>query len=356
MGISDLIKSHVESGLFTDCFVGFGLLDRKGLKFKSELFSGDERIFDLASLTKALVTTPLIFKLLKDSGSHDQNTVGEILIKSEIIPTIWGAEISGITIKDLLAHTSGLPAWRNFWVHCEGENEIQVRNWRDRFALFTEKISQKKWPPLLRGKQCYSDIGFIILGLLIEGYYQNDLDAIFSAYCFDDLGIKLEDQLIFCPSKKGVKAISTGFCAVRNEELRGVVHDENCAAFSGISGHAGIFGTGENLALYLEQLAQSDIGKDVLKVNSEARVWPIGDIPNEGLLGFRQGADKSSEVFGGGKALGHLGFTGVAFWLVPEAKAYGMVLTNRVISGRQRPGIQGFRRAVFGELNHFLKY
>ena len=120
------------------------------------------------------------------------------------------------------------------------------------------------------------------------------------------------------------------------------MHDENCAAFGGVSGHAGLFASGEGLIKYLQLLFGSEIGEEIRQRNLSQ---------NEGeLFGLQRGNSKSSEVFAAGRAVGHFGFTGVAFWLELESLAYGVFFTNRTLKKRLCPEFYQHRRYVFANL------
>jgi CubicO group peptidase (beta-lactamase class C family) len=279
-----------------------------------EDYADRRRVFDLASLTKALVTTPLAFKV----GATD-GTVGSLLGEKahDLRP-----ELRALTLKSLLRHESGLPAWRNFYV-CrtplvEGLNRA------------ADAIDAKK-------PQVYSDIGFLLLGLVIER-----LGGAGLATQFDQLatpGLHYATRL----ANLADDAITTGYCAIRQRQLVGEVHDENCWSLGGETAHAGVFGSGPALVAYLRQFAATDLGRRVISANAAAR----GEPPNQPCMGWRQGADQTASGFHGGAAMGHMGFTGTAFWLYPETGEYAMLLTNRIVSARVNPAISAMRRAVF---------
>jgi CubicO group peptidase (beta-lactamase class C family) len=350
--LSETLARYQAEGLFTHAYVAAGRLGEVAPRHAALLSPDGRDVFDLASLTKALVTTPLVFAEIERGRLTPETTIGawlgsraENLVKS----------LQDLSVGSLLGHRSGLPAWRNFWV-CELGPDSPARpraEVRDRIVTVLNRAAPAIDP---RRGQVYSDLGFILLGWALEVANGMDLSEAFEALLRTQLSweggsLPLQYATRLKPQKR---AIPTAPCAVRERLLQGEVHDENCASLGGVTGHAGLFGTGEALVQYLVRLAATPLGRAMLAANAKARVLPVGTPPNEGLLGLRQGADPGSIVFGDGRAMGHLGFTGVAFWLVPEDQSYGVFLTNRVIGGRTRPGIAQARRAVFSLLSQLI--
>ena len=348
MGVDKIFSRYAEVGLFTHAYCALGTLGRDLPDFEFTSAQDSRTIFDLASLTKALVTTPLIFFLSEKIKKPINASVGYWLtgIDHKLDP-----KLCAIKVEDLLAHTSGLSAWRNLWVCQLGTKPDSILAAPDhRRQLIVEKLNQASSTMSVRGTDVYSDLGFILLGHVVELLSNSDL-----AGSFRDLKRKITaDNLptlsFGCELKDTNSFVPTSFCALRQRQLIGEVHDENCAALGGIAGHAGLFGSGRDVGAYLNALCRSDLGRVMLQENANRRVLPITNPPNASLMGWRQGADATSQPFGSGAAIGHMGFTGVAFWLWPERDRYVILLTNRVISGRQTPGIAQMRREVFSEL------
>ena len=203
-------------------------------------------------------------------------------------------------------------------------------------------------------KPAYSDVGFLALGILLERSYHNDIATVFYGLCKDPNWFSPGSQqgyrhFVYGADLKSVdqasRAVSTGFCNVRQRQLTGEVYDENAWALGGRCPHAGLFGTGEDVVTWLRALATSPAGSSMLR----SQAAEIREGENDSLLGWRQGADPVAAAFGGGKAMGHLGFTGTAFWVTAsdhtdKPDRYAVILTNRTISGRVNPAIKAFRR------------
>ena len=348
MAIADIFQYYLNEGLFTHAYCARGSLTEPKPTFQHGHLPDGRNTFDLASITKALVTTPLLFYFSKKLQLSFDDDVHTWLSGT---PHNLDTRLTKLSVRSLLAHDSGLPAWRNFWTCYLGvktpedlaeppERHTHIQDVLNRAA---DAIEEKQG-------QVYSDVGFILLGLILELIGGRPLDQLFEEFLAEKLGI-VSETIFFPPRKIDQRRfVTTGYCMCRKRHLFGEVHDENCASLGGVAGHAGVFGAGEAFAYYLHVLANSDVGSELLLANANARILPIGTPPNEGLLGWRQGADASSLPFGGGAAIGHMGFTGVAFWVWPETNEYVILLTNRVVSGRRRAGIATMRQKIFTEL------
>jgi len=342
--LTALLEAWSQKGLWTHAFVACGQLgvDKPGF---SRLFSPDGRdIFDLASLTKAMVTTPLAFELFRRGDwfadkpfresplvrKHPEHFADVPSTMMELVP------------RHLLRHESGLPPWRNFYVECGSSR-------RGLMEAMTGILNE----PRLQNP-AYSDVGFLALGILLERSYRSDIASVFYRLCKDPKWFSPgsqqgEQRLVYgvdlTPDEKTNRAVTSGFCRVRQRQLVGEVYDENAWALGGQCPHAGLFGTGEDVVSWLRVLAASPAGSAMLR----AQAAEIREGNNESLLGWRQGADPVAAAFGGGKSMGHLGFTGTAFWVTPathreKPDRYAVILTNRTVSGRISPAIKDFRR------------
>jgi len=347
------IERHHRAGLFTHVYVACGTLDERDPGFSFSSLPDGRRIFDLASLTKALVTTPLILAERELCPGGLEGLVSDWLPANKA--ALLDVRLRKLSILSLLRHRSGLPAWANFWLDEHGQNRFGQSLHPEEAAISAlNRSADRLTEPAV---PVYSDLGFILLGLILQWRRQENLAESFvrMAGCLDDTEVL---DIGFAPHLVGLNemAISTGFCPIRQRALVGEVHDENCAVLAGVSGHAGLFASGEALGLFLRSLLTSDLNHELLSLNASYRGLDNTDF----LCGWRLGSGLSSSVFGAGQAMGHLGFTGTAFWIVPpkpHASAdlaqsrYGILLTNRVISGRASEDIALFRRGVFEQLD-----
>ncbi|WP_141730729.1 serine hydrolase domain-containing protein [Oligoflexus tunisiensis] len=333
--LKDLLHEETQQGYFTAAYVESGFLDRAEARLQY-FTSNAGTVFDLASLTKALVTGPLVHQALQAAHGKLRAPLAEWAPQDIHLPPAF----LQLTTEEVLGHVSGLPAWWNFWMHHLGHKEPSTR--AEALARMEEVLG--RIPLGTEKKDLYSDVGYILLGYLLEKKAQKSLKPWLAETLSEPLGYAPDLKL------KTEAYIPTGYCRIRERQLRGEVHDENCAALGGISGHAGLFGTGEAVSQYLKTLARDALGIQYFEANEKTR----RETTREGLLGLRRGNGLSAGVFANGNGMGHPGFTGTAFWLEWSSKKYVIFLTNRVISGRVSPRITELRRKVFHLLDASL--
>ena len=129
------------------------------------------------------------------------------------------------------------------------------------------------------------------------------------------------------------------------------MHDENCFSLGGFTGHAGLFATGPSVGVLLKSGASLPVFASFMAENANH----LAKSSKTGLLGLRRGDDSGSLPFGGGSSMGHLGFTGTAFWVQPNLGRYAVLLTNRVASGRISAEIQPFRGRIMELIENILE-
>ena len=286
-----------------------------------------DTIFDLASLTKVIATTTVAMAAVDDARLALNDLV------SRWLPEWCGQDRETVTVGDLLAHASGLTAHLPFFRDHRGRAEFQQ-------AICTLPL---EYPP--RSQSIYSDLGFILLGFLLEDAGATSLDVQF-------------DQLVtehgwgdirFRPDFETRNRIApTEVDPWRGRLLIGEVDDENTWALSGVAGHAGLFGTASAVGRFAQTvlrqargrtpLARSDtfghfISRTTVPASSRALGWDTM-LPTSSC-GTRMSAS----------AIGHTGFTGTSLWIDPEADLYVVLLTNRVCPSRKNDAILGVRPA-----------
>lgn len=281
-------------------------------------------IFDLASLTKLIVTAPLIIgKFYLQRKQFAALTLGEVL------PPATGEQplsdrVRALKLLDLLSHRAGLAPWLNFYV-----NRLAVSPKDDLLASRHQQIptvlgrvgDAKLFNPHPNKASTYSDIGYILLGLALEQATGKSLAVLFRRW-LKDLGLPPGIDIGFNPEPS--LCIPTGYCKLRQRQLYGEVHDENCASLGGVAGHAGLFASLPALSVLLPRWFIDHRVQTLVELTATSQ---------DGV-GFRRGDDGASTAFGGGAAIGHYGFTGTSLWLTPDSRRYHLLLTNRVIAGR----------------------
>ena len=289
--------------------------------------SGDT-IFDLASLTKVISTTPLVMQQFERGVLTLDDPVSAHIVE-------WrGEDRSDVSLRDLLAHCSGLPAWRPYF------KELQGREMYER-AISAESL---EYPP--RSTSVYSDLDLMLLGFIVDGRLR--LPDRF-ALMLSQMGI-VEEIQFNPPALWHARIAPTEEDSWRGRLLVGEVHDENAAALGGIAGHSGLFGTAAAVGSYARHLMQvlDDRNGVFRRTTLEEFVTRRTDVPGSSrALGWDTMLPTSScGTLMSTRAFGHTGFTGTSLWIDPEKDVYVALLTNRVHPNRSNEAIKRVRRAV----------
>jgi CubicO group peptidase (beta-lactamase class C family) len=276
-------------------------------------------IYDLASLTKVVATTTAIMIL------YDEGKVGLDDPVSRFIPAFSGGAKDDITIRQLLEHRSGLPAGRELW----------------RIALTPDEARQAiiASPLECNPGRCYiySDLGPDLLGFVVEAAAGQKFDAFMQQRLFEPLGMQ---DTHFRPHWTLRDRIApTELTPPRGYPLRGEVHDENAFVMGGVAGHAGLFSTATDLAVFAQMmLNRGEINGVRIVADSTVALFT----ENTASRGSRAlGWDTCDHDGSCGKylsntAYGHTGFTGTSLWIDPERNLFVILLTNRVHAARAR--------------------
>lgn len=330
--LEQLCRKQCLDGLFSDWSYALGNLDVKMTLWT--MGTPTHPIFDLASMTKAIMTTPLALKKAWDQGLSETSVLGEIFEAA----SFKGLENArALRLCDVLRHEAGLPPWKNFYVACEHSGRHAF------VSALNEAIAGKQTP----AKNVYSDTSMLLLGYLLVTSSGKKLHELFEDWSSRDLRIVKEQSLGPSWTKPKELCAPTGWCPVRERNIQGEVHDENAWALGGFTGHTGLFGTAEQVGIYLQALASSSLGARVISENFS---WAQKDPKSDSALGWRTARDTSSKAFGDGDSIGHMGFTGTAFWLNPKTKDFAILLTNRVEKARtsNMQQMRTFRGQAFG--------
>jgi len=349
-----LIKEVCEQGLIKGVYPGVSaaISVRRNNEYHRGLFSGGltrngyggtpvhaATYFDLASLTKPLCTTLCTLALI-ESGIL---TWHEPCL--EVIAENFQTGKREITCHNILHHSSGLPAYHPYFSQftpvASPKNKVAIRD-----LILAESFHYKP------GSQClYSDLGFILLGLVIEKLTNSTLDRWYRTTILDPLCI--EDTLHFFPVHKErtfdiLQVAATEKCDWRHTVMQGEVHDEHCWLMGGVSGHAGLFGTVRGVQLLGEYILDCWQGRQqhpafTTELLRHALQWDDGK--NSWRLGFDSptAGQSSSGHYLTPHSVGHLGFTGTSFWIDPEQEIIVTLLTNRVHPTRGNIKIREFR-------------
>ena len=270
-----------------------------------------DTIFDLASLTKCLATATSVMKLVEDGRVRLGDSVATYL------PEFAQNGKKDITFRDLMTHYSGLAP----------DLDLKAQ-WSGREAAFQMAMHEKPINP--PGSQfVYSDINFETLGFLVEKITGQSLNEYASANIFLPLGMK---NTRFLPPQDWVPRIAPTQYDEQGRMLRGVVHDPTARRMGGVAGHAGLFSTADDMALFAQDFLS---GFMVLSRSAIAKMSSPQQPPNGTVLrGLGWDIDSPFSTNRGELlpvgSFGHTGFTGTSLWIDPVTDTYVILLTNAV--------------------------
>ena len=292
-------------------------------------------IYDVASLTKPVVTTTLIAMEVESGRINLDAPIGNYLPD-------WGAASqtewrTRVTTRHLLTHTSGLPGHVTYYQSLKSKREIIEH------ALLEKLICEP-------GSKCeYSDPGFMLLGAILEATIGRPLAALAREQIFTPLQMK---NTMFNPTREfHARIAATGNDSpLRKRLLQGEAHDDNTWVMGGVAGHAGLFSAAGDLAAFCQMMLNGGIyahhrllkratveeftSAQPLAANTRALGWVVPTEPS------------ASGKYFSARSFGHAGFTGASIWCDPEKDLFVVLLTNRVHPVRTNEKIQQVRPAL----------
>ncbi|HYG57894.1 MAG TPA: serine hydrolase domain-containing protein [Symbiobacteriaceae bacterium] len=270
-----------------------------------------ETVFDLASLTKVTATLPAVLVLLER---------GQFRLDDPLVQFLPEFPAPQVRLRHLLTHTAGFPSGERLW----------GRGWTRAEALAHVARLAPAHP--VGQKVLYSDISFQLLGLAVERLTGRRLDEAARELVFEPLGMR---GATFAP---GPDTAPTEYREALGRHQQGEVHDENATALEGVAGHAGLFGTVDDLLAYAA-MWMGWPGPRVLSPATRAtasRALVESEGERRGLGWLLRGAQYAScGDLMSLEAFGHTGFTGTSMWMDPLQDLAVILLTNRVYYGRQ---------------------
>jgi len=304
------------------------------LSYDAEQTVHPATLYDLASLTKVLVTTTALMQLYEAEAIALDDPVATYL------PAFARAGKDEVTLRHLLTHTSGLPAHRPYFE--EGMRTLEA---------VVEAIAQEPLAHAPGTAYQYSDLGFITLGAVIEAVSGQSLDAYAEAEIFQPLGMhdtsyrgRGEPDARIAPTEHDL--------SFRQRLLQGEVHDENAWALGGVAGHAGVFSTARDLARFGYMLANEGRIQGAAFLQPETlATFTSAVAPSEHsrALGWdtrsTAGYSSAGQHFGP-RSFGHTGFTGTSLWVDPDEALFVLLLSNRVHPTRENRGHIAVRPAL----------
>lgn len=322
-----------------------------GATFRGGKPVSDDTRFDLASLTKALVTAPL-YVWAVTTGRLDLDSRISAFFPPGLVPPGKAA----VTLRHLLNHCSGLPAYHPFYLELIGTPPP-----RRKAALLSLILAT----PLLDAPgrvSCYSDLGFLLLGMILESTFGKSLESLAAEILFEPLEIKSlhyrpftaptdPEPLPDIPTAGTVEFAATEQCPWRRRLIVGEVDDENAYCLGGVAGHAGLFGTAFGIFRLLSFLMDVHSGKNASWSPAILReFWKRQDIVpgSTWALGYDtpSASGSSSGVCFSPRSVGHLGFSGTSFWIDLDRGIMVILLTNRIYPTRENEKLKAFRPLV----------
>jgi serine-type D-Ala-D-Ala carboxypeptidase len=313
-----------------------------------------DTIFDLASLTKPLATAPAIMLLVREKKIRLEDRVTRFFPNFGLLGKVY------VTFRHLLAHCSGLPAWRAYYediVKDQKKGRVNFVASRAAKHYVFEQIHREKAlsPP---GTQAlYSDLGYMLLGEVVEEITGWSLDRYCQDKIFKPMGLRsisfIDLTQVRMQRLQPVHEViaPTEECPWRKRVLCGEVHDDNCYAMGGVAGHAGLFSNAGDIHRFLIRFRKCLAGDDPLFPAPLVQEFLTRD---QGVSGstFALGWDTPSaeNSSSGGlfspTSVGHLGFTGTSIWWDLEKDCHVILLSNRVHPSRNNDKIKTFRPHV----------
>lgn len=332
-----------------------------------------DALFDIASVTKLFTATLAMI-------AHDRGLLRFDDDLGHVFP-----EMTGLSLASVLNHTSGLDAWRQWYLELDVPVQAHVPDLAamkaNRERILQDILESERKPP--GQTYAYSDLGYILLGRCLEEVFGQRLDDLVRVEICEPLGLKHTSYVNLLNGELPLQAVPTERCPVRGastsaalssrdefERVRhlpdeshavsdptrgkgveGVVHDENAWIQGGVCGHAGLFSNVEDLLAFgahFLAIFKGDAG--IIRAETLAHAWDRKHLHPQGhhVLGWDTPSGERTSVgrgFSRTKTYGHLGFTGTSLWLDLAHETVAVLLTNRVYPTRNNPGILDLRIA-----------
>ena len=329
----------VADSAFPGAFVIVGTHDRIIAKYgaghldwapKKSPVPTESTMWDMASLTKVIATTSSMMQLVE---AHRVELDAPV---QRYLPNWTGPNKEKVTVRHLLTHSSGLPAWRPLYKEATDADA----------AMSLAYSTPLDTLPGIR--MVYSDIGGILMGEIVRAVSGDRVDTYFAKHIAGPL--KLHDSMFLPPASLLPRIAPTEIDPWRQRHLRGEVHDENASMLGGVSGHAGLFSSARDLA----RIAQIYLNRGELQ---GVRIWKPETIEefttvqdsafSNRALGWETptGTNSAGHLMKR-PAFGHTGFTGTSIWIDPAHDLFIVMLTNRVNPTRANTKITAVRQAL----------
>ncbi|MGH7785735.1 MAG: serine hydrolase domain-containing protein, partial [Candidatus Binatia bacterium] len=369
-----LVEREMDAAVHRGVFPGAVLLVREGERtFYLRAFGqrqlepepapmSEGTIFDLSSLTKPLATTIAVMLLVRDGKLRLDDRVARFLHNFGV----YGK--THVTIRHLLTHSSGLPAHRPYFkdileIERKGE-KVNFLGSDSAKEYVYQQISRERPESPAGTKAVYSDLGFMLLGALVEMVTATTLDRYCQERIFRPLGLRATSFINLAMVRtRRIQPITdmiaaTERCPWRKHVLCGEVHDDNAYAMGGVAGHAGLFAAARDVDTLLVRLKAAYAGTDDFlpapllqqfwaRDATAQSTWTLGwDTPSP--------ANSAAGTLFSPHTVGHLGFTGTSIWMDLDRDRHVILLSNRVHPSRDNNLIREFRPVIHDLINQAL--
>ncbi|HEX8276831.1 MAG TPA: serine hydrolase, partial [Longimicrobiaceae bacterium] len=331
-----VIRAAVEAGTFPGAALAVG---RRGrlvrLRGYGRLPGGTgavragETLYDIASLTKVAGTTAAVMALVDDGRLRLDAPVQRYL------PGFTGRYKDEVVVRHLLTHTSGLPAGE--WLYGDARSPATALRQAMRATLLARPGERME----------YSDHGFILLGALVEEVAGEPLDAYLARRVYAPLG--MQSTMYLPPSALRPYTAPGAARSNQGHVLRGVVHDANAYRLGGVAGHAGLFSTAWDLAVYSQTLLNGGSygTQRVYSPETVQRFTTVRTRVGNRAWGWDVPAPRSSAgSYFSPQSYGHTGFTGTSIWIDPTQQLFVVLLANRTWDNASQAAMLNVRVAV----------
>jgi len=336
--LSDSVRHVLDRALHDSAFPGAyavvgnhaGVIASYGvgrLDWRPSPVPDDTTLWDLASLTKVVGLTTAMMQLV------DAGRVSLAAPVQRYLPEWTGPGKDRVTVRDLLTHSSGLPAWRPLYDHATTSS--------DALAL----VYATPLDTVPGARMVYSDLGAILLGQIVARVSGEPLDRYLARHLFEPLGMRSTG---YRPDPAlRARTAPTEYDPRRGRQAWGEVHDENAYLLGGVSAHAGLFSTARDLTRFARMyLSGGEL--DGRRIVSTAAITEFTRVPDPGLSHRALGWETPDGENSAGHrmsphAFGHTGFTGTSLWIDPAHDAFVLLLSNRVNPTRENRRIRGVR-------------
>jgi CubicO group peptidase (beta-lactamase class C family) len=356
---SEEIEKTIEQAISSGAFPGIALVAAKGPNILYQYYSGWaqlypvaekltwDTIFDLSSLTKPIATTTAIMLLLQKKLLSLTDRVQDYL------PRFRGKGKERVTLSHLLTHNSGLPSWKPYYKAIIQNHSINFARGK---SFIVNQVLEEELIYEPGQKILYSDLGFILLGVIIEHITQESLDTFCQRNIFYPLGLSNTFFINLKNKYRDNRVAPTRFaatehCPWRGRVLRGEVQDENAFAMGGVAGHAGLFSNAQDIYQFAQTMLSCYRGKNDFISQNIVQTFFLPQVDGSGAtraLGWDIPSVQNSSAgkYFSSHSIGHLGFTGTSLWIDLEREIILVLLTNRVHPDRANENIKHYRPLI----------